>query len=698
MKMVHALIACLLVTTTLTGCLGGDDPISGCTDSGAVNYESSADDDDGTCVLPATQEVLEAAALTQLANLEQSRTSGEAYGMLTVTTTDTNIEDDDIGTEITSIEIFDAENEAMRFTYHMTMNGMEMVYYEVRQKGDIINVNAEKEWYLVKDDQPNVEELFNAVVQQMDDDLGPSDIDFTCQNNATIPLSWVNDGANDCYDGSDEGVSQSEIDATIEAALAEDTGIINQQEFNEMDWTLEVANGYQSLVGEEEDGTLHLNFDENMNLASFTLVAKDTEALGAEFENNIITVSFLDGTELNVEVSDSYPPAASPFLIERDYDATEFGWDCEWSYDVPADQNITEDEINQAINLELENEEEFPEWCEEVFHNENQIHSFNDDDNSDYFWNHGFSTDKHSGGWDAWYEEYHTMRIEGDTLISTSLHVSEYIQSFYCEVNGMSVEIEQINDGVDDCPNGADEGLQPDMENESYLMCAELGSFTYAIYIEARDSCETTTNLSDVRMDENYLNFVLDDRLEMWYYEDHYAGEEFWFKRSNATDIGENISVVGFLQDQYGLSTSSDGLEPYAYVVEDDMKFQNNLDEFRLDLGWQSYNDETDEEEFKLRVSFDLSQMQSGSSAGAAGNDWAFTYSDKNQNNLLDAGDTFVIYTNAEDGDSWNNPKVKLYHEWGEGYTDESPAILPGFTLLGTLCLLGIAALNRRTE
>ena len=91
---------------------------------------------------------------------------------------------------------------------------------------------------------------------------------------------------------------------------------------------------------------------------------------------------------------------------------------------------------------------------------------------------------------------------------------------------------------------------------------------------------------------------------------------------------------------------------------------------------------------------FDLAQMESGQATDSSGNNWTFTYTDVNENNYLDDGDTLIIYTDA--GDRWDAPTVKLYHLWGDGYTDESPALLPGFTMLSTLCLLIVVALKRR--
>ena len=178
----------------------------------------------------------------------------------------------------------------------------------------------------------------------------------------------------------------------------------------------------------------------------------------------------------------------------------------------------------------------------------------------------------------------------------------------------------------------------------------------------------------------------------MWDSSDKSPGSEFWFKNSSVSG-DEDLSFIG--EWSSNSLSDSNGLSPFAFIIEDEMNFQNDIDEFTLDIGVSEYNDDG-EEEFTVYVSFDLSQIQSGESTDSSGNNWAFSYSDVNGNNYLDAGDTIIVYTDY--GDGWDAPTVKLYHEWGQGYTDESPAILPGLTMLSTLFMLVVVALGRRIE
>ncbi len=691
MKSVTMLLTCLLVTTAFAGCLFGDeDSESGCTDSGAVNYESSADDDDGSCVMPATQSELESAALTQLAALETSRANGEAYGIQTITISNVqDSEDDNVLTEITSIEILDPGNDAMRYTYHMEMNGMEMIDYEVKQKGDVINVNSEGEWYVVNDEVPNYAELLDAVITQVDEGDSESDAEYTCDNGATIPISWVNNGIDDCFDGTDEGVSQEDIDAAIEAAEEEDSGFLNAEEFSEMNWDLVVENGYQSLVSDDdENGTIYINFDGNVQLVGFTVevIDTDTDELGMEFEDNVVTVTFLDADQLNIEVSGSHAPAASPFKVETDYDFNLYTWDCDLVVHLAPGVNRTSQSLVDEINAA--NDPNMPDWCNDIlspYELDDLIDVNNSGDTS--HWSNGFAIIEDWGtGVDSW-------KINGNYWVDFLIDVHDYAR-FVCD-DGSNISINWVNDGDDDCSDGSDEGIsEQDAFNQTIVNC--VGGSGYS---EITGTCDLNMTMDSFAINQNYLHINLADDV-YWYqtsWDLIHTSHNHWFAHESAYAAtgNQNLSFVGTLTESY--ADNSDGMVPYAYIIEDEMNFQNSLSEFRLDLGYESMND-AGETQFNNRISFDLSQMQSGSDQDTGGYDWAFVYTDVNENGYLDAGDSFVIYTNAEGANQWDEPTVKLYHNWGQGYTDESPVLMPGFTFFSTICLLGIAALNRRKD
>ena len=692
MKQVNVLfLSLILVTGSLAGCLlGGDDDtdLVGCTDSGAVNYDSGADEDDGSCVMPAELSELEAAGLQQMLEFDQKRSNGETYGQITVAETEVTSDGDTTTTVITTSEMFNAEDQSMSYEYGYKMNGMPFGDYEVKQKGDIINVYSEDEWYLVNDEIGDANNLLNIAIKRGSGGDISMEPYFTCDDGEyDIPMEWVNDGLVHCDDGTDEGVTQEEIDEIL--AEGRQRLFLSATEFAALEWSMEVADGYQTLVATSEEETIKLQLDAEMRLVHYIVEAIDSEGFDMEFENTISTTTIYDDDYINIVVSEDYPPAASPLLVENYYDARDYFWNCTLSYNIPADQIIGEDEINSTI--ESSGSETFPDWCVGIQSNNDFVHSFDTaDENSDYLWETGFSTNRRSGGWSSSYPDFHTLRIDGYKLITASLNASDHISIFYCDEGSTSLNFEAINDGVSDCTDGADEGDQPNLDTGTHLVCNGLGWSTIAVYIESTNSCETTTNLTYVMMDDEYLNFIISETLEDWNGGNEYAGTEFWFRNSNI-DGNDELSFVG----EWSWNPLSDynGLTPHAFIIEDEMNFQNHIDEFRLDIGVEEYN-EDGEDDFTLNASFDLSQMQSGETIGSSGYNWAFTYTDTNNNGYIDHGDTIIVYTDS--GGDWDTPTVKLYHEWGNGYTDQSPAILPGFTLLSTLFTLAIVAIARR--
>ena len=693
MKQVNALLlSILLATMSLAGCLGGeDDPSSGCNDSDAINYDSGADEDDGSCVMPAELSELEAAGLQQMLEFDQKRSNGETYGQITVAETEVTSDGDTTTTVITTSEKFNAEDQSMSYEYGYKMNGMSFGDYKVKQKGDVINVYSEDEWYLVNDEIGDANNLLNIAIKKGSGGDISMDPYFTCDDGEyDIPMDWVNDGLEHCEDGTDEGVTQEEIDEIL-AEGRQKRMFLSAIEFAALDWSMEVADGYQTLVATSEEETIKLQLDAEMRLVHYIVEAIDSEGFDMEFENTISTTTIYDDDYINVVVSEDYPAAASPLIVESYYEARDYFWNCTLSYNIPADQQIAEDEINSTI--ESGGSETFPDWCIGIQSNSDFVHTFDtDDENSDYLWETGFSTNRRSGGWTSSYPDFHTLRIDGYKLITASLNVSDHISTFYCDEGSTSLNFEAINDGVSDCTDGADEGDQPNLDTGTHLVCDGLGTYTEAVYIEATNSCETTTNLTYVMMDDEYLKFIISETLEHWNGGNEYAGTEFWFRNSNI-DGNDDLSFVG----EWSWNPLSDynGLSPYSFVVEDEMNFQNHIDEFRLDIGFEEY-DEDGESEYIIHASFDLSQMQSGETTDSSGNNWAFTYSDTNNNGYIDHGDVIIVYTDY--GDGWDTPTVKLYHEWGNGYTDQSPALLPGFAMITTLLAFVAVALGRRIE
>ena len=422
MKQLNALLlSILLATMSLSGCLGGeDDPSSGCTDSDAINHDSGADEDDGSCVMPAELSVLETAALEQMLDFDQKRSNGGTYGLITVFETDSSDDESTTTTVLTTSEEYNAEDQSMNYEYRYKMNGMQFADYKVKQKGDIINVYSEDDWYLVNDEIADANNLLNVAIKKGSGNDISMEPYFTCdEGESDIPMDWVNDGLEHCEDGTDEGVTQEEIDEIL-AEGRQKRMFLSAIEFAALDWSIEVGGGYQTLVASNEEATIKIRLDAEIELVSYIVEAIDSEGLGMEFENTISTTTIYDDSSINVEVSEDYPPAASPLLVESYYEARDYFWNCTLSYNIPADQQIAEDEINSTI--ESGGSETFPDWCIGIQSNSDFVHTFDaEDENSDYLWESGFSTTRRSGGWSSYYPDFHTLRIDGYKLITACL-------------------------------------------------------------------------------------------------------------------------------------------------------------------------------------------------------------------------------------------------------------------------------------
>ena len=97
-------------------------------------------------------------------------------------------------------------------------------------------------------------------------------------------MDWVNDGLEHCEDGTDEGVTQEEIDEIL-AEGRQKRMFLSAIEFAALDWSMEVGDGYQTLVATSEEETIKLQLDGEMKLVHYIVEAIDSEGLGMEFED-----------------------------------------------------------------------------------------------------------------------------------------------------------------------------------------------------------------------------------------------------------------------------------------------------------------------------------------------------------------------------------------------------------------------------
>jgi len=105
---------------------------------------------------------------------------------------------------------------------------------------------------------------------QLDEETERGDIEgeFTCENNDTVPWSWVNDNWDDCGDNSDEGVDESEIPDSI----FEFTGEVNSDHEHEV-----LVGDIELRIGSEDSETEEFNYSLSMNIGDSTANLTDAE-------------------------------------------------------------------------------------------------------------------------------------------------------------------------------------------------------------------------------------------------------------------------------------------------------------------------------------------------------------------------------------------------------------------------------------
>ena len=105
---------------------------------------------------------------------------------------------------------------------------------------------------------------------QLDEETERGDIEgeFTCENNDTVPWSWVNDNWDDCGDNSDEGVDESEIPVPVFEFLGE----VNSDHEHEV-----LVGDIELRIGSEDSETEEFNYSLSMNIGDSTANLTDAE-------------------------------------------------------------------------------------------------------------------------------------------------------------------------------------------------------------------------------------------------------------------------------------------------------------------------------------------------------------------------------------------------------------------------------------
>jgi hypothetical protein len=218
------------------------------------------------------------------------------------------------------------------------------------------------------------------------------------------------------------------------------------------------------------------------------------------------------------------------------------------------------------------------------------------------------------------------------------------------------------------------ESADDDGQDEPYWACADGNEIPLSYLNDGYDDC---TGGEDEPVDETDGDFTCADgsTIPLLYAND---GE------ADCPDDSDEL--------EYSTGTSS-----LTYEVPADFIYEVSLSDLQLHAGMSEYSDDEEEDAvFTQITSLDLSSAMETSYTDEDGATWDISYTDVDGDGLLSAGDIMTLSTDA--GSDSAEPTLRIYDTWAEGYTDESPALLPGFGLLGLLAVLSFAAVLVRRD
>jgi hypothetical protein len=444
---------------------------------------------------------------------------------------------------------------------------------------------------------------------------------YVCGSGEEIPFSWINDGWNNCYDESDE--------ATYE----------------------------EGEVGEP-------NFADILECTPFV----ESSAVGDENPSELWDGTNLDMTECDGEASEYYTEyVVGDTAITAPYSMTvwesEEGWS-EMTGDSTGELCEEYDGSYDADNDVCSMMYAFVRNDTHILYPEGDWDANNDDPD-------GEMCEEYEGSYDAdedicWFVDAEIVDGDGGALVfdegddevvfsfyqldstTGSGVLSEVVSAFICD-DGESVDSESYDDGWEDCEDGSDEPGQGEETSEFECMDGTVIPFSWV-----NDWGEDCPDGSD----------------EEWYYQDD-GGDD------GDDDLPQ--VVTGFVADNQTLNAPLSDFEVHflSDCPEDEGEDDGGMVEEMPDL-----NDCT--AEFSIPL------------AGGESNGVTLAYADHDSDGLVSPGDEVSVDWGDYDGDA----ESEIYDTWASEYSAQSyatPPALPGFgALMAVVVLLGAAISTRR--
>jgi len=608
------------------------------------------------------------------ADAEPVITFNDESGVQTMTLEYTN----DTGHDISIVTLIDDSEDLMSYEIS-TDNGSasSSISYTVMW-GDAVVIE-------VDDTLPRTSIPINFHVEGMPEDNWDDggDDTFYCDNGNEIPMDYVDDGYDDCGDGSDEGGQGDDDEQSPEEMMdymdTDDDGYLSLQELIDYINNENEQDGEPPMSSEDEEGTANwfysgdIDGDDLLNLDEFTqLLESSGDDDGGDDGNDVYWQSYEGG---HCE-------------WEGDADGEENAWYCKYS----------------------EDDEDWDTWwyyCED--HEDDGWHCTDDFGQSeDYEWT--------SGG-DEWPGSDDDGSDDGTPTPEEAMEAADANEDGY-------VSFQEFEDFWESDPSN------PELDSDSIA----------ALW----DDCDYDGN--DM-IDINEVQCVIDGIGAMFDPgdgEDPSADEVFewmntdgdgqitpseWADFANSTgDIieGDDFNNLIYMMDMYDYD-DSDGLDIYEFAEmwdeimsdEDDEDDGDDGDDepFRVTMMVMGQTLNAPISDFEVRFLIDCGEpdeegneppisdcsiaASNGLTEGSATVDpaiaeYEFTYEylDYDGDGLISDMDTLVIDNLMPD------VQVELYDTWADQYTSESFAtaeMLPGFgALMAVVVLLGAAISTRR--
>jgi len=490
--------------------------------------------------------------------------------------------------------------------------------------------------------------------------MGGSDDEFTCDDGSTIPMDWVNDGEEDCMGGEDEGYVWT---STYDNCADSDHGL-SSLDCWDAEWDIdgdgvpEDSNGYWNYECEQlADGSWECMTDE-INYYD-----------NCAYEDEDYYECWLD--EWDTDDDGSYDLGSDGYMDSECEQLADGRWACSHSDDGGGDGMLTPELVLELFDSDGDS---MLSWDE--FWNSFASESADDEDALSLIF------DENDDDMDGLLS---TDELE-DFILAVSAYEDGDEPTFICG-NGEEIPFMFVNDGAEDCSDGADEQQYDSDGNEiNWFDCMDGTQIWISDVNDGYPDCQD----GDDEMPE------MDD-------DDHDGDSEHEFTCNDGTTIpmswvndgdedcagGEDESTGGHEGHNHG-DGSDDSSEIVMYVTSDmDFHFEGDLSDYKIELATceSDYNMETGEETTTCATVMSVAIAD-------AGMDSDVMFHDADSSGTLSVGDMIHI---GETSEEWNT--VRLYSVSADAYSDENPMHdAPGFTgLVGILALLG-AAFIRRNE